>query len=133
MSPHSLTNFEIRKNYQNEPEFNDVKKYLRNNLLEIKNGAYIINLGEYKSIGTHWIALYVTGDNVTYFYSFGVEHIPKENEKIIGNKSIATNAYRIQANSSIMCEYFCIVFIDFMLRGKSLLDYTIYFLLTSMK
>ena len=109
------------------------KKYLRNNLLEIKNGAYIINLDEYKSIGTHWIALYVTGDNVTYFDSFGVEHIPKKKEKIIGNKSIATNAYRIQANSSIMCEYFCIVFIDFMLRGKSLLDYTTYFLLTSMK
>ena len=39
---------------------------------------YVINLDEYKSIGTHWIALHVNGDNVTYSGSFGVEHIPKE-------------------------------------------------------
>ena len=40
--------------------------------------AYVINLDEYKSIGTHWITLYVNGDNITYFDSFGVEYIPKE-------------------------------------------------------
>ena len=54
MLPHPLTNFEIQKNYQNEPKFNDV--YSRNNLPKIKDGAYIINL-EFKSIGTHWIVL----------------------------------------------------------------------------
>ena len=42
----------------------------------------------------------------------------------IGNKNIITNIYRIQAYDSIMCEYFCIEFIDLMLKGKSLLDYT---------
>ena len=68
--------------------------------------------------------MYVNAKNVTYFDSFGVEHIPKEIKKFIGNKNIITNIYRIQAYNSIMCGYFCIGFIDFMLKGKSLLDYT---------
>ena len=76
MPPHSLTNFEIQKYYQNEPKFNDV--YSKNNSNEIKEGAYVINLDEYKSIGTHLITLYVNVENVTYFDSFGVEHIPKK-------------------------------------------------------
>ena len=61
MSPHLLTNFEIQKYYQNEPKFNGV--CLRNNFLKIKDGAYVINLDESKSIGTHWIALHVNGNN----------------------------------------------------------------------
>ena len=76
MLPHPLTSFEIRKYYQNEPKFNGV--YSRNNLLKIKDGAYILNLDEYESIGTHWIALYGNANNIVYFDSFGVEHIPKE-------------------------------------------------------
>ena len=78
---------------------------------------------EYESIETHWIVLYVNDNNVAYFDSFGVEHIPKEIKKFIGNKSIITNTYRIQACDSIMCRYFCIGFIDFMLKCKSWLDY----------
>ena len=65
MPPHPLTNFEIQKYYQNKPKFNGV--YSRKRLPKIKNGAYITNLDKYKSIGTHWIALYVNGNNVTYF------------------------------------------------------------------
>ena len=84
--------------------------------------AYIINPDEYESIGTHWIALYVNAENVTYFDSFGVEHIQKEIKKFIGNKNIIRNIYRIKAYDSIMCGYFCIGFIDFTLKGKSLLD-----------
>ena len=68
--------------------------------------------------------MYVNDNNVTYFDSFGVEHIPKEIKKFIGNKNIITNIYGIQAYDSIMCGYFCIGFIDFMLKGKSLLEYT---------
>ena len=49
----------------------------RNNLQKTKDGAYVINLDEYESIGTHWIALYVNAENLTYFDSFGFEHIPK--------------------------------------------------------
>ena len=58
-----------------------------------KDGAFIINLDEYETIGTHWIALHVNDNNVTYFDSFGVEHIPKEIIKLIGNKSITTNIF----------------------------------------
>ena len=122
MPPHSLTNFEIQKFYENEPKFNGV--YSRNNSPKIKDGVYIIDLDEYKSIWTHWIALYVNDNNVTYFDSFGIEHIPKEIREFIGNKNIVTNIYRIQAYDSIMCGYFQIGFIDFMLKGKSLLKYT---------
>ena len=57
-----------------------------NNLPKIKDEAYVINLNEYKSIGTHCRALYVNGDNVIYFNGFGVEHISKEIKKFIGKK-----------------------------------------------
>ena len=124
----SLNYFEIQNYYQNEPKLNGV--YSRNNLLKIKDGVYVINLDEYKSIGMHWIALCVNGDNrstsdnATYFDSFVVEHILKEISKFIGNRYIITKFFRIQAFDSIMCGYFCIGFVDFMLQGKSLLDYT---------
>ena len=74
MPPHPLTNFQIQKCYQRETRFNAV--YWRNNLPKIKDGTYVLNLDEYKSIGTHWIALYANGDNVTYLDSFGVQNIP---------------------------------------------------------
>ena len=125
----------IMKYYQNEPKFNGV--YSRNNLSKIKDGTYIINLDEYEFLETHWITLYVNAKNVTYFDSFGVEHIPKEIRKLIGNKTIITNIFRIQAYDSIMCGYFvsdfCIGFIDFMLKGKSLLEYTSLFCLNKYK
>ena len=82
MLPQHLTHFEIQNYYQSEPKFNGVCS--RNNLPKIRDGAYVINLDEYESIGTHWIALYVNGNNKTasynarYLDSFGVEHIPKE-------------------------------------------------------
>ena len=76
MLPHSLTNFEIQKYCQIGPKFNGV--YLKIDLPKMQGGAYVINLYEYESIGTHWIVLYVkASNNVTYFYSFGVEHIPE--------------------------------------------------------
>ena len=84
MLSHSLTNFEIQKYYQDEPNFNGVCS--RNNLPTIKDGAYVMNLDEFNSIGTDWIALYVNNNNVTYFDSFGVENILKEIKKFIGKK-----------------------------------------------
>ena len=122
MPPHLLTNFEIQNYYQNKPRFNGV--YSRDNLPKIKDEAYVINLDQYFNIGTHWIALYVLNNSVTYFDSFRVEHIPKEIKKIIGNKIIKTNIFRIQPYDLIMCRYFCIGFIDFMFAGKTLTDFT---------
>ena len=100
MPPHPFINFEIEKYYQNEPKLNVCS---RNNLSKIRNEAYITNLDEFESIGTHWIALYVNTENVTYIDSFGVEYVPKEIRKFIGNKNIITsNNYRIQAFNSIV-------------------------------
>ena len=81
MLPHSLTNFEIQKYYQNKPKFNGV--YSRKHFPKIKDGAYVIDLDEFKSIGTHWTALYVNANNIIYFDNF--EDILKE-IKIIGKK-----------------------------------------------
>ena len=114
-------NFQNHCIHENEPKFKDV--YSRNNLSKIKNKTCIINLFE-ESIEIHWIALYANHNNVTYFDSLGVEHIPKEIKKFIGNKTIITNIYRAQEYDSIMCGYFCMEFIDFMLKGKNLLEYT---------
>ena len=92
MPPHSLINFEIQKYYQNEPRFNGV--YSRDNLPKLEDRAYVINLDECSNIGTHWMALCVQNNDVTYFDSFGVEHIPKEVKKFVGNKNLKTNSFK---------------------------------------
>ena len=120
MPSHPLTNFEIQKYYQNEPNFNDV--YSRNNLPKIKDRAYKINLDEFESIGTYWITLYVNGNIVIYLIAFGV-NIFQNKLKSLWEKNIIAKMYRIQVYDSIMCGYFCIEFIDFMLKGKTSLDY----------
>ena len=104
-------------------EFSQELIYLK----KIKDGAYIINLDEDADTGAHWIALFCVKDEVVFFDSFDVEHIPKEIKEFIGNKSVKANIYCIQANDSVMCGYFCIGFIDFMLTGKILTDYTALF------
>ena len=77
--PLALTNFELQKCHENKSKFNGV--YSRDNLPnKIKDEAYAINLDEYSDIE-----------------SFGVEHVPKEIIKVIGNKNIKINIFRIQA------------------------------------
>ena len=126
MQPHPLTNFEIMEYYENESSFNGV--YSRDNLPnKIKDGAYVIHLDEYSDIGTHWVVLYVKNNDITYFDSFGVEHVSKEIKAFIKNKNVKTNIFRIQAYGSIMCGYFCIGIINFMLKEKSLTEYTNHF------
>ena len=127
MLPHPLKNFEIMKYYESESTHNLPNK--------IKDGAYEINVDEYSDIGTHWIALYVKNNDITYFDSFGVEHIPKEIKAFINrplssvlqNRNIKTNIFRIQAYDSIMCGCFCIGCINFMFKGKSLTEYINFF------
>ena len=123
LTPHPLTNFVIQVYYQNEPRFIGV--YSRDTLPgKINDGSYVINLDEYSDIGTHWIALYVNNKTVTYFDSFGIEHISKELKKFVNNKNIIAKIFRIQTYDSVMCGYFRIGFIDYMFMGRSLTDYT---------
>ena len=72
----------------------------------------------------HWIALFCKKDEVVCFDSFAVEDISNKIKEFIGNKNIKANIFRIQENTSVMCEYFCIGSIDFMLAGKKLTDHT---------
>ena len=124
--PHPLTNFEIQKYYQNEPSFNGI--FSRNNLpKKIKDGAYVINLDEYADVQPRWIALFCNRNEIAYFHSFGVEHIPEEIKEVIGNKNIKVNIFQVRGNDSLICGYFCIGFIDFMLAGRKLTDFTNFF------
>ena len=103
MPPHPLTYFEMQNYYQNEFKFKSL--YLQNSLPNtMKNGAYVINLDEHKSIGTHWIALYANGNSVRYFDRFNVEHIPKEIKSFIDNSNIIKNIFKIQGYNSAMCD-----------------------------
>ena len=123
MPPYPLTNFERQKYYQNKPRFNGV--FPRNYLpKKLKDGAYVINLDEHADVGTHWIALFCNRNEIAYFDSFGIEHIPEEIKEFVGNKNIKANIFRVQANDSIISGYFCIGFIDFMLASEKLTDYT---------
>ena len=117
MPPHPLKYFEIEKYYQSDRRFNSV--YSRYNLPKIK----------YESIRTQWIALYVNARNIVYSDSFGDDHILKEIKKFIRTKNIITNSYRIQEYNLVICWYFGIGFIGFMLKRKICLIIQIYFLL----
>ena len=98
MPRHPLTNFEIQKYYKNETRFNGV--FSRNNLpKKIKDGAYIINLDEYADVGAIWIALFCNKNELVYFDSFDVEHVPEEIKEFIGNKNTKANIFRVQANN----------------------------------
>ena len=102
----------------------DLKVFFQE-IIYLKNmdGAYVINLDVYADVGTHWIALFCNRNKIVYFDSFGVEHIPEEIKKLIGNKNIKAIIFAVQANDSVMCGYFFIGFIDFMFAGKKLTDH----------
>ena len=104
MSPHRLTNFEIQKYYQNKPRFN--VDFSRNNLpKKIKDGAHAINLDGYADVAKHWIALFYNRNEIVYFDSFAVEHVPKEIKEFIGNKNIKANIFRVEANNSVFLHW----------------------------
>ena len=109
----------MQKKYQNERKLKNV--HSRNNLPKVKDGAYIINLDEYKSIGTHWIV--ITEEHLTMQYILIALELNILQKKL-KNKNITPVIYRIQAYGSIRCRCFRIGFINFMLKGKTFLDYT---------
>ena len=69
-------------------------------------------------------ALFCKRSEIVYLDSFGVEHVTKEVKEFIGNKNIKANIFRVQTSNSQMCGYFCIGFLDFMLVGKELTDFS---------
>ena len=81
-----LTNLEIQDHLNKEKRFKGV--FSINNLPKLKKGAYVINLDHSKNTGTHWVVIFVKGNEAIYFDSFGIEHIPEEIIKSIGNKNI---------------------------------------------
>ena len=86
MPLHILTNFEIQRYYKNGPRFNGV--FSRNNLpKKVKDGVYVINLDEYADVGTYCIDLICDRNEIFYFDSFGVEHIPEEIKNLSGIKT----------------------------------------------
>ena len=102
-----------------------MKFFSRDNMSKkIKYGAYVINLDEYADVGTHWTALFCNRSETVYFDSFGVEHVSEEVKTFVVNKNIIANIFQVQAKNSVMCGYFCIGYIDFMLVGKTLADFT---------
>ena len=127
MPSHSLTNFEIQKYYQNEPRFDGA--FSRDNLSKtIKDGAFVINLDEYADVGTYWIALFCRKNEIVYFDSFSVEHVPEETKKFIGHvwvilhwicwfyacwynfdwfyEFVFSSPYDFEKNDSIILSYF---------------------------
>ena len=120
---HSLTNFEIKRYYQNEPRFNGV--FSKDNLpKKIKHGAYIINLHSMQVLVRTGLLYFVKKSETFYLDSFGVEHVPEEIKEFIGNKNTKANIFRVQSNNSIISGYSCIGFFHFMLAGKTLTDFT---------
>ena len=70
-------------------------------------------------VGRHWIALFCNRSEIVYFNSFGIEHVPEEIKEFVENENIIANIFRVQENNSVLCGYFCIGFIDFMLAFKN--------------
>ena len=97
------------------------------------DGAYVINLDDKNSKESYWVSLFIDKNTAEYFDSFGIEYIPHEVLNKIRDKSISHNIFRIQDNESFMCGFYCTAFIEYMLAGKTLLDYTNLFSLNEYK
>ena len=110
-----LSNIKTAKYFNYDPRFNGV--FSRDNLPRMKDGAYIINLNDKQSEVRHWVSFFI-------LHSFGIDYIPQKVLRKIKDKSITHNIFRAQSDESIMSEFYCIIFIEYMLAGKTLLDYT---------
>ena len=98
--------------------------FFKKQLPRTKDGVYVIDLDDKDSKGTHWFPLFIDRNTALYFDSFRTEYIPLEVLNKIRDKSITYNLFRIQDDESIICGFYCIAFVEYMLAGKNLLDYT---------
>ena len=81
------------------------------------------NLDDKQNKRTHWGSLFIGRDTAVYFDSFRIEYISQELLSKIKDKSITHNIFRIQDDDSIMCGFYYIVFTEYIISGKKLLDY----------
>ena len=96
MLAHPLTSFEIQKYYQSESEFNDACSI--NNLLKIKDRAYVINTDKSISIGAHSIVLYVNGNSTISFDSLFDSFLNILQKKL-------KNSFETKISSPVFIEY----------------------------
>ena len=120
-STSSFKQFQDYYYFKYEPKFNGV--FSRSNLLTKKDGEYVINLDDDNSKRIHWVLIFIERNLAVCFDSLGIEYIPQEVLKKIKDKSIAHNIFRTQYNESIMCGFYFITFIEYMLEEKTWLDY----------
>ena len=99
----------------------------------MKDVAYVINIDDKRSTGTHWVSLFVDRNTAVYFDSFGIEYIPQEVLNKIRDRSITHNIFRIQDDDPTMCPFYCISFMEDVLSGKAVLCYTNLFSLNDYK
>ena len=116
-----MSTIEISNNFHWNPRFNGV--FSRNNLFWIRDEAFAINLEDKQSKETYWVSSVIDRNSTVYLDSFGVEYFPQEVLNKIRDKSITHNIFRIESDGSIMCGFYCIGFIEYILAEKTLLDY----------
>ena len=119
---HPLSNIEINQYFNYDSKFNGV--FSRNNLPRIKYVPYVINLDDKNSKETHSDSLFIDRNTAVYFDSFRIEYIPQKVLNKIKDKSITHSIFRIHDNDSFTCGFCCIVFVEYLLAGTNLLDYT---------
>ena len=117
---HLLSNIDITNYFDYEPRFDGV--FSKKNSSRIKHGAFLINLDDKKSKGRHWVTLLIDRNKVVYFLSFETQYILQE--ILNKDKSITHSIFRIPNDDSILCGFYCMALIEYMLAGKALLDYT---------
>ena len=110
---YSLSSIEATTYFNYKSRFNGF--FSRDNLSKTKDGAYVINLDDTQSKGTHWILLFLKKNVAVYIDSFGIEYIPQELLIKLKDKSVTHYIFRIQDNDSVMCGFHCIAFIEYIL------------------
>ena len=117
---HPLNDMKITRYFSYEPRFTGVW----NNFPTMKDGAYVVIPDDENIKGTYWVLLFIDRNSTGYFDSFGIGYYSQEVLNKIKDKSITHNIFRIQDKEYITCGYCCIAFIECMLAGKTLLNYT---------
>ena len=116
MSPHTFSKFSYKVIFTINL---NLKVFIHKIIFKntVKDGAYVVNLDEFKSVRTYCMLLYANGNSVTYFNSYSVKYIPEEIKRFC----------RQQKHHNKYLQNTSIGFIDSMFKGKTLTNFTISF------